>query len=131
MKTSSPAYNKMFEDGTAFKPIHISQPSPSMTEAGGSGDSPDNYIGEKLERDTTNQPDKPDKPEPDYSEFDSIMEQRVNNLRNGGGDSNNSGGTNTNEINDLKSRVNLLEQALSLVMEQQKPLIKKLNQIET
>lgn len=118
----SEAYEKMFEDGSAFKPIKIAQPMPTLAEAQGGGGSPtpDMMIGEKLE--TTG--------DPDYSHFDSIMEEKVNNVR-----TRLSGGSNTQtaneELESIKNRLKMVETALTLVMEQQmeqKKLIKELNE---
>jgi hypothetical protein len=136
MDTSSPAYNKMFEDGRAFNPIHISQPTPDTADTadmGGSGGSPEEFIGEKIERDTTVLTETP---ETDYSLLDTAMEERRNAFMNRAtsGDApnapvnavNNSGGTITKkELSEIKNRLGLIEQALSLVMEQQKILIQE------
>lgn len=110
------AYEKMFEDGTAFKPIKIDQPSPENPGGGfgGGGD-----------------PDRP--PEVDYSLFDEHMKERVNEKieskkaaignpsRPEPPPSPQAGG---DRIAVLERRIKLLEQAIGLVMETQTKLMR-------
>jgi len=112
------AYQKMFEDGSAFKPIKIQQPSPD-NEGGRSG----GPMGESEEI--------------DYSLFDNHMkgmiEDKIEAKKSGKNlmMENKSRSTKTKVSNkqykELKNRVALLEQALQLVMETQTKLLKESN----
>ena len=113
------AYEKMLQDGTAFKEVDLTMHSePSMVDAGGSA-----MLGEPINE---NDKDSNIVEDDGYGEFDSIMEQKMSNLRQKAG--NRTGGTrgthNSNsEIMSLKKRVKRLEEALVLVMETQTTLI--------
>jgi len=109
------AYERMLQDGTAFKEVDMSMMvEPDVSMAQGS-------LGDRVET-----PSKP-KEEPvnerndDYTEHDNYMQQRINSLRakmKGGGRVNESGNSNmTKEVMALKKRVQKLEEALMLVME--------------
>jgi len=118
------AYDKMLKDGTAFKDVDMTMNSnPNMAEAQGIGvqetSAPLGEVvnnGDDGDRDVVN--------DNDYSKFDSVMEQKMANLRNKAGMS--SGRTNktsNNEMEKLKRRVKKLEEALMLVIETQTKLI--------
>ena len=106
------AYEKMFQDGSAYKPIKIAQPTPDNPGGGmGGGADPDRKI--------------------DYSVFDDHManmiqekiEQKkatVNTKKSGPHYSPQQG----DKIAKLERRIELLEQALSLVMETQTKLMR-------
>ena len=64
-------YEKMFKDGSAYTPIYINQPMPSMAEATGGGRS-ETPLGEKVNRD-----EEYIDPHADYSEFDASMQARI------------------------------------------------------
>ena len=117
-------YEQMFEDGSAFKPIHLSQPQPNMSEVTGAGaEVPDTPLGDPVKKDQFND----DQNHADYTEFDNQMESRVNEMRdnrNMHSNTSNVGVQNNSEVESLKKRLDLVEQALSLVMETQKTLIK-------
>lgn len=116
------AYEKMLKDGSAFKQIDMQMSeSPSVGDLERGDSAP---LGNKVnERRNDNQ--IVDDNDGDYSEFDSVMEQRMNKLRNKAGMSKNisSGGGINKEIQILKSKVKKLEEALMLVMETQTKLI--------
>ncbi len=59
MSEKKSAYEKMFEDGTAYQPIKIEQPTPD-NKTGGMGRGGD-----------------PDTPSPDYSLFDKHMDGMI------------------------------------------------------
>jgi hypothetical protein len=124
------AYEQMLKDVSAFKEVDLTMHTePDLGEATGArGGEPipqisDNPMGQPIneyEEDSGN-----------YSEFDSVMEQRMNSLRNKmqgkkGGTRGNSGGTVTisqKEFISLKTRVKRLEEALTLVMETHEQLL--------
>jgi len=106
------AYEKMFKDGTAFKPIKIEQPTPDNPGGGmGGGADPDrevdysvfddhmaNMIQEKIEaKKASVNPERPGPP-PSPQQSDKLAK--------------------------LERRIELLEQALSLVMETQTKLMR-------
>lgn len=106
------AYEKMFEDGTAFQKIEIAQPTPDNPGGGmGGGADPDREV--------------------DYSVFDDHManmiqekieakKASVNPERPGPPPSPQQG----DKLARLERRIELLEQALSLVMETQTKLMR-------
>lgn len=114
------AYEKMFKDGTAFKPIKIDQPSPD-NPAGGMGRGAD-----------------PDEPSPDHSLFDDHMDNMIQEkiaakkaavlgdqpVRFTGDLQEQSPQAGDHRITRLEERIKLLEQALSLVMETQTKLMR-------
>lgn len=118
------AYEQMLKDGTAFKEVDLTMHTqPDVSEATGARGEPintqisDNPMGQPLNDDGDDAP---------YSEFDSVMEQRMNSLRSK--IRGKSGGTSTSpnqnrEITSLKKRVARLEEALSLVMETHEKLL--------
>lgn len=115
-------YEKMFEDGSAYQPIKLNQAMPSVGEiTGAAEEKPEIPLGDEVNKEVFT-----DDQHTDYTHFDSVMEDRVNAMRNGTPLNNN---PNVNEQNksyqDLEKRVALLEQALSLVMETQTKLIKE------
>jgi len=123
------AYEKMFKDGTAFNPIKIEQPTPTNPGGGmGRGADPDNP-GVDMSR----KPD-PDDNGVDYSLFDDHMGNMIQEkieakkLAAGGNparpDSPPSPQAGSDTIIRLERRIELLEQALSLVMETQTKLIR-------
>jgi hypothetical protein len=120
------AYEKMFEDGTAFNPIKIEQPTPDNPGGGmGRGADPDNP-GVDMSR----RPD-PDDNGVDYSLFDNHMgnmiQEKIEAKKAAAGgnparpDPPQAGG---DRIIRLERRIELLEQALSLVMETQTKLMR-------
>ena len=87
-------YEQMFENGSAFKPIMLNQPTPSIAEAtgmGGSGGRQSSPLGEKVVRE-----EEFVDPHSNYTEFDSFMEDKVNAIRN-----------KTGIVNDNTSHVNM------------------------
>ena len=114
-------YEQMFKDGSAYKPIHLSQPMPNVSEVTGAVDEkPAAPLGEQVKRDNFQED-----PVTDYSQFDSEMEQRINEMRNRNPNNNNPNVSvqNNGDYKKLEKRIDLLEQALSLVMSTQKKLI--------
>ena len=113
-------YEQMFKDGSAYKPIHIAQPQPDVSQITGAVEKPATPLGEPVRRDNFQ-----DEAVTDYSQFDSQMEQRINEMRNNKmqGNNPNVGVQNNGDYEKLEKRVNLLEEALSLVMSTQKKLI--------
>lgn len=111
-------YEQMFADGSAYKPIHIAQPQPNASEIAGAVDKPAAPLGEQVKRDNFQE-----EPVTDYSQFDSEMQQRINEMRNKNNPNTNVSVQNNGDYEKLEKRVNLLEEALSLVMSTQKKLI--------
>lgn len=115
-------YEKMFEDGSAYKPIRLSQPQPSMAEVQGAGveEKPNIPLGEQVNRDNFQNDSQPD-----YTESDAYMQNKINEMKNKNPNDNNQNVSVQNDvIVRLRKRVDLLEQALTLVMETQSKLIK-------
>jgi hypothetical protein len=115
-------YEKMFEDGSAYQPIQLNQPTPDVGSIDGVKEKPDIPLGDAVDRDVFMDQNA------DYSEFDSQMQNRVNEIRNKKTHDNTSNVSvqNNGELERLErltKRVDLLEQALSLVMETQKKLL--------
>ena len=120
------AYEQMLQDGTAFKQVDMTMHTePDISEASGArGGDPipqisNNPMGQPVGDDNIVEDDS-------YSQFDSVMEQRMASLRNKV--RGNSGGTVTSpnqnkEIASLKKRVARLEEALALVMETHEKLL--------
>jgi hypothetical protein len=114
----------MFEDGSAYKPIRLSQPQPSMAEVEGAKPEPSNIpLGEQVDKDVFM-----DNQNSDYTEFDNTMEERINKLK----EANDNTNTNTSNVNvqsnvieKLIRRIELLEKGVSLVMETQTKLLKE------
>ena len=119
-------YEKMFKDGSAYKPIRLSQPQPSMAEAGGAGNpEPTNIpLGEQVERDVFMNDQNND-----YTEFDNTMEEKINKLKEAHNINSNNNTSNvnvqSNVIEKLISRIELLEKGVSLVMETQTKLLRE------
>jgi len=113
-------YEQMFADGSAYKPIHIAQPQPDVSQITGAVEKPATPLGEPVRRDNFQ-----DEAVTDYSQFDSEMEQRINEMRNRNPNNNNPNVSvqNNGDYKKLEKRIDLLEQALSLVMSTQKKLI--------
>ena len=115
-------YEKMFEDGSAYQPIKLNQPMPSVSEITGAAEAKAEIpLGDEVNKEVFTED-----PNTDYTHFDSVMQERVNALKSGKPLDNNQ---NVNEQNQsykkLEKRVEMLEQALSLVMETQTKLIKE------
>ena len=110
------AYEKMLQDGSAFREIDTTMhTNPSVSEA--SGTISDNPLGDRVDNNNDNiVPDE-------YAEFDTVMEQRMNNLRQKAGMGGGNSGGGSNEIQSLKNRIKKLEEAITLVMETQTKLI--------
>lgn len=126
------AYEQMLKDGSAFKQVDMTMHSqPDIAEATGSrGGEPintqisDNPMGQPLDEQYDDGGGYRNNDQ--YTEFDSVMEQRMNSLRNK--IRGKSGGTSTSpnqnrEIASLKKRVARLEEALALVMETHEKLL--------
>ena len=121
------AYQKMLEDGTAFKEVDLTMHDrPDMSVATGNKQDAPIGISENPLGDVVNEHEDNVN---NYTEFDSAMEQRINSLRNkmDGGGVRKTGGTIAKspqqEIISLKKRVKKLEEALMLVMETHEKLL--------
>lgn len=116
------AYEKMFDNGSAFKPIKITQPSPNNPEGGMSGYDPD----APMDMDQFNE--KPDR-------MDDIVEQakamkaaktgKVVEIPTKTMRSSTISKNENRKIKELERRVSILEQALQLVMETQTKILKE------
>lgn len=108
------AYEKMLQDGTAFKKVDTSMLSePDLAVATGQiNDSP---LGDPIAANRS--PSSPIVEDDGYGQFDSLMEKRMHELRASGNKHSN------NEFLNLKKRVKRLEEAITLVMETQTKLI--------
>ena len=120
-------YEKMFKDGSAYKPIRLSQPQPSMAEAGGAKPRPEPSnipLGEQIDKDVFM-----DDQNNDYTEFDNTMEEKINKLKEAHNINSNNNNSNvnvqSNVIEKLISRIELLEKGVSLVMETQTKLLRE------
>jgi len=113
-------YEQMFKDGSAYKPIHIAQPQPNVSEITRAVEKPATPLGEQVNKDNFQ-----DDPYTDYSQFDSDMQQRINEAKNRKLQDNtqNVNVQNNSDYKKLEKRMELIEQALSLVMETQKKLL--------
>lgn len=113
-------YEQMFQDGSAYKPIHIAQPMPNVSEITGAVEKPATPLGDQVKKDNFQ-----DDPYTDYSQFDSDMQQRINEAKNRKLQDNtqNVNVQNNSDYKKLEKRMELIEQALSLVMETQKKLL--------
>ncbi len=116
------AYQKMLQDGTAFKEVDTTMHNyPSLAEAEGAVN-PSEPLGEKVKT-----------PEGrtyhnDYTEYDNVMEQKVASLRAKMGKA--SGGQSkpdNKRMKILEKKVATLEEALALVMETHEHILDKLN----
>ena len=115
-------YEKMFEDGFP-EPIHLSQPQPNMSEMNGAAEEkPNTPLGEPVKKENFQDDESH---QPDYTESDAYMEGKINEMRNRGTQDNNPNVPVQNDVIErLKKRIDLLEQALTLVMETQSKMIK-------
>lgn len=113
-------YEKMFEDGSAYNPIHLTQPTPDVSGITGAAEEKSNIpLGKQVEKDIFMED------QADYSEFDSSMQNRIDELRSKANNNNpNVSVQNNGDYEKLEKRVSLLEQALKLVMETQTKLLK-------
>lgn len=113
-------YEKMFEDGSAYNPIHLTQPTPDVSGVTGAVEEKSNVpLGQQVEKDVFMEN------QTDYSEFDSSMQNRIDELRSKANNNNpNVSVQNNGDYEKLEKRVALLEQALKLVMETQTKLLK-------
>lgn len=118
------AYERMFDDGTAFKPIKINQPSPD-NEAGrfGMGGDTENLNPNLLEQNTDN-------------DMEDVIERakRLKAERTGQPVLNETlrptspyASPDNKKVKELERRISMLEQALQLVMETQTKLLKEGN----
>jgi predicted nucleic acid-binding Zn-ribbon protein len=113
------AYQKMLQNGSAFKEVDMRMdeaPSLGMAERG---------LGDAVDTRVVEQEQEQEQNFTDYSEHDSVMQERINSLRNkmnGGGGTRNSGSP-QQELISLKKRVAKLEEALMLIMETHEKLI--------
>jgi hypothetical protein len=122
------AYEKMCENGTAFKKIDMTMSNePDLGEAMGKKVT-SNVNSSPLGEANMNQMNNVQEDYTDYSEFDNHMESRINALRNKMKGGISESGMNKvgklmtpaqKEIQALKARVAKLEEALIIVMEAQ------------
>lgn len=119
------AYQQMLKDGTAFKEVDIGMlTEPDISEASGVATRdviPEaNPLGDKVET-----PER--QYHNDYSEYDSVMEQRINRLRQKTSGRNTGTGTlerkGKSRLALLEKKVAQLEEALMLVMETHEQLL--------
>ena len=126
VKNIRSAYEKMLEDGTAYKEVDMTMHNePDMEVVTGKKDEitaqpalTENPLGEVVDEHNDN--------DNDYTEFDSVMEQRINSLRNkmqSGGVRKTPRPPKNNEIASLKNRVKKLEEAMMLIMETHERLL--------
>ena len=129
VKNIRSAYERMLEDGTAFKQVDMSmmvEPDVSMAE-GGLGDRIEETAQPRQGRDTP--PEEYDHNYTDYTEHDEYIQGRINRLRakmsGRKGINENSGGVSNTakEIKALKKRIDRLEEALMVVMETHERLL--------
>jgi hypothetical protein len=116
-------YEKMFEDGSAYQPIKIQQPTPSMAEV--TQAKQETPLGNPV---TPGNNPVVENSHTDYSHFDAMMEEKINNIRNGNTNLNTNPVPNpvqNESYQKLEKRIELLERALTLVMEQQTKLLKE------
>lgn len=110
------AYEKMLQDGTAFKEIDTSMVTePDMAVATGALN--DNPLGDPINDSINNRRSSNIVEDDGYGEFDSIMEKKMHELRMSGKKHS------SNEFVSLKKRVKRLEEAMTLVMDSQTKLI--------
>lgn len=119
-------YEQMFEDGSAFRPIHLNQPTPDISSITGEVEEKPNIpLGQPVEKDVFMEDQHTD-----YSEFDATMQQKINEVRNKThGNNPNVSVQNNDEFAKLVRRIELLEQALQLVMETQTKMLKERNEV--
>ena len=115
VKKIKSAYEKMFEDGSAYKKINMPMVlnEPNMNEVEGKP------LGEAIKKSSkTVEPE----PEEDFSDVDRRMQERLkarmSSLKGKTQDTDM-----VKEMNSLKQRVKTLEEALSLVMETQEKIL--------
>lgn len=119
VKNIRSAYERMLQDGTAFKEVDMSMMTePDVTIAkGGLGDKVDSPHPRKRQPEQEQIQERYD----DYTEHDNYVQQRIDRLRakmNGKRVNESDDVSNTSkEILKLKKRVQKLEEALMLVME--------------
>jgi predicted nucleic acid-binding Zn-ribbon protein len=116
------AYEKMLEDGTAFKEVDMSMMTePNVEQITGLGEE----VVVPKERKQEQDPDRFIDEHTDFSHLDNAMEQRMNSLRAkmGGVKSKKVRENESREIALLKKRVEKLEEALMLVMETHEKLL--------
>jgi hypothetical protein len=120
------AYEKMLQDGTAFKEVDMTMHSePNLMEAQGAS-------SRSIDNEELIYPNKDEgigeRRQDNFEEFDSVMEQRISNLRrkmNGEGSEIKVGKLMTptqKEIASLKKRIAKLEEALIVIMQTQEQL---------
>lgn len=109
------AYEKMLQDGTAFKEVDTSMVTePDLSVA--TGKINDNPLGDPI-NDSINNRGSNIIEDNGYGEFDSLMEKKMHELRMSGKKHS------SNEFINLKKRVKRLEEAMTLVMDSQTKLI--------
>lgn len=118
-------YEKMFEDGSAYNPIHLTQPQPDVAGATEVEEKSNVPLGQPVEKDVF----MDDQHHTDYSEFDSSMQNRIDELRSKANNpmQNNTPNVrvqNNSDYEKIEKRVTLLEKALELVMETQTKMLK-------
>lgn len=113
------AYEKMFKDGSAYKKVKISQPTPENPNGSSYGNG-SGRLGDPLKVAEGNKEDEDDR---FVRQMDDYREKRLQELKETGGKKQEPNNL-VNEVKKLKQRVKLLEQALSMVMETQTKLIK-------
>ena len=118
-------YEQMFKDGSAYQPIHLNQPTPDLTSITGEVEEKTNIpLGQQVEKDVFMEDQHTD-----YSEFDATMQQKINEVRSKTQGNNPNVSVQNDEFKKLTRRVELLEQALQLVMETQTKLLKERNEV--
>lgn len=117
VKNIKSAYEKMFENGSAFKKIDMPM---VLNDPSNNPEAATMPLGEEVKPKPTKE-----EPEPDFSEVDRRMQERlksrINSLKEKTGVSKDTDVI--REMNKLKQRVKTLEEALSLVMETQEKLL--------
>lgn len=123
------AYEKMLEDGTANVPIKIGQPTPSNPKGSTFGGHKDEIsvaqgqgLGEKVVKEEV---ETEVDPHGDYSHFDSQMEEYIKNRRAAKGGGNNKPTASSNEIKEIRKRLDMIEKTMGLIMETHKLLLEK------
>ena len=121
------AYEKMLQDGSAFKEVDMTMNTgPNLDEAQGAG----NSLGERVDN-TQEQKEQVQDLHTDFTHFDNHMEERINSLRNkmknGEVQVKSKVGklmTPTQKrIVELEKRINKLEEVMLLIMETHEQLL--------
>lgn len=136
------AYEKMLEDGSANIPIKISQPTPTNPSGNVHGGNADPLsiaegkgkpLGDPVRENRP--PEIEETPEPDYSTFDSQMEEYIKRKRAARANENTTSATavgniqfnGSQEIARINKRLEMIENTLGLIMETHKLILEKGN----